>query len=59
MKLITMIKFTYHFLTCIFLFMIGNYLYENLIISYILYIISMIHFYDAYWFINHDENAPI
>lgn len=53
------IKFSYHFLTAIFLFNLTKLQNISQQTKYILYIISLFHLYDTYWFYKYDKNAPI
>jgi len=53
------IKFFYHLFTALFLFNLSQINEISQQTKYILYIISIFHLYDTYWFYNYDTNAPI
>ena len=53
------IKFSYHLFTAIFLYNLTNNNSISQQYKYILYIISLFHLYDTYWFYNYESNAPI
>ena len=53
------IKFSYHLFTALFLFNLTKLNGISQQSKYILYIISIFHLYDTYWFYKYDTNAPI
>lgn len=60
MKQIKLIKLCYHLFCFLLLFYLAFYLsFVNLYIRISLFIISLFHLYDAWWFYYHDSNAPI
>lgn len=53
------IKFSYHLFATLFLFNLTKLNEISQQTKYILYIISIFHLYDTYWFYTYDKNAPI
>jgi len=53
------IKFSYHFFVCLFLYNLTITLKLSTLNKIILYLIILFHAYDVYWFYNYDSNAPI
>lgn len=53
------VKFSYHLFTAIFLFNLTKLNNITQLNKNILYMISLFHLYDTWWFYMNDSNAPI